>query len=79
MSNVGGVQGVNDPNTGQVIFQVPQGAPGNTPQAKVPDLAGLALIPPATAAAALGTFINKNGTISARAPVRRYAGPVSLA
>ena len=64
VANAGAIQGVTDPNTGQVIFQVDMGAPGNNAQAKVPDLAGLVLIPPATPEAALGTFINKNGTIA---------------
>jgi len=58
LSSGNAIQGVNDPNTGQVLFQVYDA------QTKVPDLAGLQLIPPATAAAALGTFINKNGTIA---------------
>jgi hypothetical protein len=47
------------------VCQVPVGSPGNTPVAKVPDLAGLGLvIPPATVAGGFGFFLDKDGLIA---------------
>jgi len=60
----GAVQGLDDPDGGQVILQVDQGAPGNNVIAKVPDLATLAVLPDATAEGALGSFIDDDGFIS---------------
>jgi carboxylesterase type B len=58
------IQGLYDMNTNQVVGQIDQGSPGNNAVAKVPDLAGLAIIPPATVQGSFGTFLNKNGTIA---------------
>jgi pimeloyl-ACP methyl ester carboxylesterase len=58
------IQGLIDLNTGQAVGQLDVGAPGNNAVAKVPDIAGLAVIPPGTVEAGFGTFLNKNGTIA---------------
>ena len=58
------LQSPYDLNTNQVVGQLDLGAPGNNPVAKVPDLAGLAVVPPATVEAAFGTFLDKKGTIA---------------
>jgi pimeloyl-ACP methyl ester carboxylesterase len=63
----GAIQGRTD-TTSQVIIQVDQGAAGNNAVAKVPDLASLAIIPPATPAGALGTFIDDDGIVAQVAP-----------
>ncbi|HLK12463.1 MAG TPA: hypothetical protein VKW76_13890 [Candidatus Binatia bacterium] len=63
-AEIGAIQSVNDLNTGQVLEQVDQGAPGNNPGAKVPDLAALAFIPPATVEGAFGFFLDKDGVIA---------------
>jgi pimeloyl-ACP methyl ester carboxylesterase len=59
------IQSAYDPNGGQTILQLPVGAPGNTPVAKVPDLAALGLaIPPSTVEGSFGTFLDKDGFIA---------------
>jgi hypothetical protein len=58
------VQGLDDPDGGQVILQVDQGTPANNVIAKVPDLATLAVLPKSTAEGALGSFIDDDGFIS---------------
>lgn len=63
-SEPGALQAVSDPDTGQVIIQVDQGAPGNTAVAAVPDLGGLALLPQATAEGALGSFLDDDGFVA---------------
>jgi len=61
-SEVLAVQGKTDPDTGQVILQVDQGAPGNNAIAKVPDLTILALfVPPGTVDGTFGTFLDDDG------------------
>src|SRR5262249_35062509 len=60
----GAIQSRTDPNS-QVIFQVDQGAPGHNVVATVPDLPTLLVIPPATPAGALGTFIDDDGIVAA--------------
>ena len=62
------IQSVLDLNTGQVVGQLDFGAPGNTPTKKVPDIAGLAVVPPATVEGSFGTYLNKNGTIAKALP-----------
>ncbi len=57
------IQAITDYNTEQSVGQLDQGEPGNNAIAKVPDLAGLALIPPGTVAAGFGTFLDKDGPI----------------
>ena len=59
----GAIQSRLDPNS-QVIIQVDQGAPGNNVIKKVPDLATLSIIPAATPAGALGTFIDDDGIVA---------------
>ncbi|HME73820.1 MAG TPA: hypothetical protein VKM54_28740, partial [Myxococcota bacterium] len=58
------IQSAFDLNTGQIITQVGVGTPGNTPVAKVPDLAALAFIPPATVEGSFGFFLDKDGLVA---------------
>jgi pimeloyl-ACP methyl ester carboxylesterase len=62
------LQSVLDLNTNQTYGQLDVGAPGNNAVAKVPDIAGLGVIPPATVAGAFGFFLNKNGLIAPAFP-----------
>jgi pimeloyl-ACP methyl ester carboxylesterase len=48
----------------QTIIQVDQGEPGNNVVEKVPDLASLAFLPPATGPGALGTFVDDDGVVA---------------
>jgi pimeloyl-ACP methyl ester carboxylesterase len=79
-AEAGAIQGRTDPDGGKVIIQVDQGAPGNNAIAVVPDLATLSILPQATAAAALGSFIDDDGFISSLATFVRTSvgapGPV---
>jgi pimeloyl-ACP methyl ester carboxylesterase len=74
------IQGVTDFDSGQVILQVDQGS--GSAIATVPDLGilGPSVIPPATAAGALGTFIDDDGAVSAFATFVRTSvgapGPI---
>ncbi|MDX2169597.1 MAG: hypothetical protein SF182_21185 [Deltaproteobacteria bacterium] len=61
------IQGVSDPDTGQIILQVDQGAPGNNAVAKVPDLSSLAVLPQATVEGGIGSFIDDDGIIASLA------------
>ena len=61
-SETAAIQGVLDLDSGQVICQVDQGAPGNNAVAKVPDIAGLAVIPPATVEAASARSSTRTAT-----------------
>lgn len=63
-SEASAIQGATDPNTGQAVGQLDQGSPGNNPINKVPDLASLAFIPPATVEGSFGTFLDKDGAIA---------------
>ena len=76
----GAIQGATDPDGGHLILQVDQGAPGNNAVAMVPELMPLALLPQATAAGALGTFLDDDGIISSAATFLRTSlgapGPV---
>jgi len=59
------IQAVNDPDTGQAILRVDQGAPGNNAFAVVPELNILnAFLPNGTALGSLGAFIDDDGTIA---------------
>lgn len=58
------IQGLSDPDGGQIILQVDQGAPGNNAVAKVPDLSPLALLPQATVYGGIGSFIDDDGLIA---------------
>ena len=59
----GGVQGITDPDTGKIILQVDQGAPGNNAIAVVPELSLLSLLvpAPATVNGLFGAFLDDDG------------------
>jgi pimeloyl-ACP methyl ester carboxylesterase len=48
----------------QTIIQVDQGEPGNNVIERVPDLATLGFLPPATGPGALGTFVDDDGFVA---------------
>ena len=58
------IQGISDPDTGQIILQVDQGSAGNNAIAKVPDLATLAVLPQATVYGGIGSFIDDDGLVA---------------
>jgi len=58
------IQGMTDPDSGQIILQVDQGAPGNNAVDVVPDLAPLGGLPQATVTGGLGTFVDDDGIIA---------------
>jgi pimeloyl-ACP methyl ester carboxylesterase len=60
-----GIQGSTDPNHGQALLQVEQGAPGNAAVTKVADLGPLALISPATVYGSVGSFLDDDGVVAA--------------
>jgi len=65
---VAGIQGATDPDGGEQILGVDQGAPGNRAVAVVPDLAILnnqPLFPPSTVEAGIAAFIDDDGPVSA--------------
>ncbi len=64
---VTGIQAALDPDNGKSILLVDQGSPGNTAVAKVPDLAGLGLLPPSTAEGGLGNFVDDDGIVASLA------------
>ncbi len=75
------IQGAVDPDSGQTLLQVDQGAAGNNALAKVPELGGLGLIlPPTTAFGATGSFVDDDGFPSSLASFVRTSvggpGPV---
>jgi pimeloyl-ACP methyl ester carboxylesterase len=55
------IQGINDPDTGQIILQVNQGGPGNNAVAQVPQLLTLGALPQATVQGGIGSFIDDEG------------------
>jgi len=62
------IQAESDPDEGQAILGVEQGGvPGNTPIAAVPDLNILGVLPPATAQAAIGLFVDDEGVAASQA------------
>src|SRR5262249_49741741 len=61
-------QTATDPNTGENILGVDQGASGNNAINKVPDLFGLSLLPLATAEGGLGEFLDDDGIVASVAP-----------
>ncbi|HYR95105.1 MAG TPA: hypothetical protein VEM57_00160 [Candidatus Binatus sp.] len=61
---VSAIQGVLDPDSGENLVRVDQGAPGNNAVAKVPDLAVLAALPRATALGGLGGFLDDDGLVA---------------
>ena len=62
------IQAALDPNGGENILRVDQGAPGNNAVDQVPDLGGLALLPRATAEGGLGLFLDDDGLVASLAP-----------
>jgi pimeloyl-ACP methyl ester carboxylesterase len=65
---VSAIQAVLDPDGGEAILRVDQGAPGNNAAQVVPDLSSLTLLPRATAQGGLGSFIDDDGTVALIAP-----------
>ena len=65
---VSGLQSALDPDGGENIIRVDQGAPGNNAVAKVPDLATLSALPRATAEGGLGEFLDDDGLVASIAP-----------
>lgn len=61
---IAAIQGVLDPDGGQIILQADQGAPGNDAVTKVPDLATLGVLPQATVFGGIGSFIDDDGPIA---------------
>jgi pimeloyl-ACP methyl ester carboxylesterase len=61
----GAIQGLSDPDGGQIIFQVDQlGIPGNNAVNIVPDLGALKLLPPGTVEGAIGNFVDDDGLLA---------------
>ena len=58
------LQAALDPDGGQSIISVDQGAPGNNAIAKVPQLAALGALPIATAFGGLGSFLDDDSPIA---------------
>jgi hypothetical protein len=74
-----GIQAVVDPDRGENILRVDQGAPGDNAVDQVADLGGLGLLPRATALGGLGTFIDDDGIVAALASfVATSVGGVGL-
>ena len=63
-SEVATMQAQTDPNTGRALLSTDQGSMGNNAVAKVPDLANLAILPPATALGGFGTFVDDDGLVA---------------
>jgi pimeloyl-ACP methyl ester carboxylesterase len=61
---VSAIQSALDPDGGKNLVLVDQGAAGNNAVAKVPDLASLGLLPPATAFGGLGSFVDDDGLVA---------------
>ncbi len=55
------IQGQTDPDSGQIILQVDQGAPGNNAVAKVPELSLLSALPASTVDGLFGNFLDDDG------------------
>ena len=58
------IQSIVDPDTGENILRVDQGAPGNNALDIVPDLANLSLLPRGTAFDSLGNFLDDDGLVA---------------
>jgi pimeloyl-ACP methyl ester carboxylesterase len=61
------IQGALDPDTGENLIRVDQGAPGNNAVAVVPDLSTLAALPRSTALGGLGGFLDDDGAVASLA------------
>jgi hypothetical protein len=55
------IQGETDPDSGQIILQVDQGAAGNNAVAKVPELSLLGALPASTVDGLFGNFLDDDG------------------
>lgn len=62
------IQAISDPDFGENVLKVDQGAPGNNAIAKVPDIANLGLLPVSTAFGGLGNFLDDDGLVASAAP-----------
>src|SRR5690606_28767519 len=62
------IQTIVDPDSGENILRVDQGAPGNNAIDVVPDLNLLGLLPRSTAFAGLGNFLDDDGLPASAAP-----------
>ncbi len=62
------IQGMTDPDSGQIILRADQGSAGNNAVAKVPDLGTLALLPQSTVEGGIGSFVDDDGVVAAVAP-----------
>lgn len=58
------IQSIVDPDSGENILRVDQGAPGNNALDVVPDLANLGLLPRGTAFDSLGNFLDDDGLVA---------------
>jgi pimeloyl-ACP methyl ester carboxylesterase len=65
---VSAIQGALDPDGGENLIRVDQGAPGNHAIAVVPDLAILGVLPRATALGGLAGFLDDDGIVANVAP-----------
>lgn len=64
---IAGLQSATDPDGGQLVLQVDQGAPGNSAITRVPELSTLGLLPRSTALGGLGNFIDDDGVVASLA------------
>ena len=58
------IQAIADPDEGENIVRVDQGAPGNNAIAVVPDLSTLSALAPSTAQGGLGSFVDDDGVVA---------------
>jgi hypothetical protein len=58
------IQGVSDPDSGQIILQVDQGGVSNNAVAVVPELSTLGVLPQSTVFGGIGSFIDDDGFIA---------------
>ncbi len=63
-----GIQALSDPDRRQVLLQLDQGAPGNNPIDKVPELGLLRFLPSGTVDGLFGSFLDDDGVTAAAAP-----------
>jgi hypothetical protein len=62
------IQRRTDPDRGQIILQVDQGAPGNSAVNQVPELSLLGALPPSTVDGLLGSFLDDDGAGATLSP-----------
>lgn len=61
------IQGITDPDSGQIILQVDQGSAGNDAITKVPDLTPLSILPQSTVMGGIGSFLDDDGLVASLA------------